>query len=73
MQQDTLSESFSKLSTNEETPKDDTHNETDKKSVKSNPAAVDKVAMAERLKRLTKDPEQSTESCRPNQRCPLRH
>jgi len=59
MQQDTLSESFSKLSTNEETPKDDTHNETDKKSVKSNPAAVDKVAMVERLKRLTKDPEQN--------------
>ncbi|KAG2186409.1 hypothetical protein INT43_002847 [Umbelopsis isabellina] len=63
MSQDELSESFSKLNAGEdfsEKPQgNDTEVTTATKSAKENRRAVEKAAILERIKRLTKDPEQN--------------
>jgi hypothetical protein len=59
MQQDPLSQDFSKLSTKDETKTDNVNNENDKMKGKSKTGQADKAIILERLKRLTKDPEQS--------------
>jgi hypothetical protein len=59
MQKDTLSQEFSKLSTKEDTKSEECKDEIDKKKVKSKTGSTDKTVILERLRRLTKDPEQS--------------
>jgi len=59
MQKDTLSQEFSKLSTKEDTKLDEVKDEVVKKKVKSKTGSTDKTVILERLRRLTKDPEQS--------------
>lgn len=63
MSQDELSESFSKLSAGENPigkPKgNDSESTSASKPAKENRRAVEKAAILERIKRLTKDPEQS--------------
>ncbi|CAO3676782.1 unnamed protein product [Umbelopsis ramanniana] len=59
MQKDTLSQEFSKLSTKEDTKLDEVNDEVVKKKVKSKTGSTDKTVILERLRRLTKDPEQN--------------
>ncbi|KAH8556537.1 hypothetical protein BGW37DRAFT_511030 [Umbelopsis sp. PMI_123] len=59
MQQDPLSQDFSNLSTKDETKTDNVNNENDKMKGKSKTGQADKAIILERLKRLTKDPEQN--------------
>jgi hypothetical protein len=59
MPKDTLSQEFSKLSTNDDTKSEDQTNEIEKKKAKPKTGSADKTVILERLRRLTKDPEQS--------------
>jgi hypothetical protein len=63
MSQDTLSETLSKLSTKEETIEENDKTDNDRNLAKRKATSVDKGAIIERLRRLTKDPEQSRLSC----------
>jgi hypothetical protein len=63
MSQDTLSESFSKLSTKEKTIEENNKTDNDRDLAKPKATSVDKGAIIERLRRLTKDAEQSRLSC----------
>jgi hypothetical protein len=63
MSQDGLSESFSKLNTSETSSNSPEGKDNDStpvtKAGKENRRAVEKVSIQDRIKRLTKDPEQS--------------